>query len=773
MRSRDGRGWLLFCTRLALYFAVFSLPLIHPGIPVAYDRGAVVLWFCLVPLEALAAFLPLRRLGARLVLAAAILLAGCVAAAGLNPNALPVAGIGCLSFALTFLLFRFPRWGRIAVLEQVFFAFICFRMLGFSRSSEEVAADSSALTQGILIFTIAVFLLHGMLIYYSLYRRPSGGRAAPGKKRKEFAVFALGAAAAVILLVALLPADFVKNSVVSNLLQDKIDPEPVPIDEDGDGMPDGNLRSRRQGNRGMLPRGSQGRSGTNRLEGIPESQWPGPGGSGEGGDEEDGGGEDGDGEGRRNSRGKGESKQYAVMVVASKRSPVFAAGSYRGELHPVRGFRPSKNEILNSLPSLRLLETWFDSSPGFDWYRAELEVFSLSTLPEKYLPYRPRAVEPTVLQRGYGPFRYSYRGSSEVSVGGLDEWKDCREPGDGELEAYAEFLDAALARNDLAIFDAHLRGALEAAQSDGENPGGYFGKILAILKSFAAFQYNIGYTENASIPALVDFLTYTKEGDCTEFSNTAAVLGRLAGIPSRVVTGYLVSEDLQTPAHLRGLSVLRGQIKLLQEFPFEDLFLVTTAHSHSWVQFWLPDYGWVDFETTSFAIPPVGMGDANNRDVVIPIFEKEPEITPLRSFPWRPVLRALGILVAAGVLAAYALRYGRELVLLARARGSGARAARALFGLLLMRLAAEGRPIKPPSQTSVEYSRLFPQDAAFRSFAAVYTEIRYRNIREAAGQGQLHGALWEGYRLVLRGQRRPGLAGFLGRIFSLRGLSYL
>jgi hypothetical protein len=773
---------ILFCTRLLLYFAVFSLPLIHPGISIAYDRSGFILWFCIVPLEAFIAFLPAARLKmkARLILAGAVLLAGCFFATGLNPGALSGAGIGGLSFTLTFLLFRFPRWGKIAVIEQIFFAFISFRMLGFSRSSEEIAADSSALTQGILIFTIASFLLHGMVIYYSLYRKTVNAPGA-GKRRREFTVFALCAAAAVILLIALLPPDFVKNSVISNLLQDKVDPEPVPIDEEGNGMPDGNLLSDRRRSRQMFPRGNEGREGTNRLEGIPESQWPG---QGRGGNEDEMPSPDGEDEtergrgrgrdGQGNSRGQGgESKQYAVMVVASKTEPLYAAGSYQGDLHPLRGFLPSKDEFLNKLPSMRLLETWFDSSYDFDWNRSKTEVFFLSTLPEKYLPYKPKAVEPTVLQRGYGPFRYSHRVISNISVIEADELRDSREPNDREKAQYAESLDAALAKNDFAIFEAHLRGALEAAEKDENNAGGYFGKILAILKSFETFQYNAGYTEDASIPALVDFLTYTKEGDCTEFSNTAAILGRLAGIPSRVVTGFLASEGLQTRAHLRGLAVLRNQIKLLQEFPFEDLFLVTTAHRHSWVQFWMPDYGWIDFETTSFAIPPIGMGDANNRDVVIPIFEKEPEITPLRSFPWRPVLRALGILAAAAALAAYALRYGRELILLRRARNRGIKAARALFGLLLMRLAAEGKPIKLPFQTSAEYSYLFPKDDAFKSFSAIYTEIRYRNILDQAGQIKLHTALWENYRAVLSGHKRPGLRGFLKRIFSLRGLAYL
>jgi hypothetical protein len=769
-KPKEGNLCVLFATRLLLYFGVFSLPLIHPGISVAYDRSGIILWFLVVPLEALIAFLPgpsrlTPRL--RLILGGLVLIIGAVFATGLNLSALPFLGIGSLSFVLTALLFRFPRWGKIAVFEQIFFVLICFRMLGFSRSSEDVANMSSALTQGILIFSIAAFLLHGTVIYFSLYRRPAGGDDSPqdgrsrrGKKRREFAVFALCVGAAVVLLLFVLPPDFVKNSVIANLLQDEVNPPPVPIDEDGDGFPDGNLRSNR-GNRQVFPRGGNGngQGGSPRLEGIPESRWPGQ-----------GSGSSGEGEGQGRGQGDGETKQYAVMVVAAKTDPVYAGSSYRGSLHPLRGFLPTENEILNKLPAMRLLETWFDTEYTFDLDRFPEEIFFLSTLPEKYLPYRPSAVEPTVLQRGYGPFRYSHRVRSNMSTTGPLQWAQARDLTADEKEEYQDYLDAALAKNDLAVFDAHLRGALRAE----ENAGGYFDRILAILKSFSDFQYNAGYSEdNTSIPALVDFLTYTKEGDCTEFSNVSAILGRLAGIPSRVVTGFLASGELQTPAHVRGLVVLRNQIKLLQDFPLEELYLVTTAHRHSWTQFWLPDYGWIDFEATSFAIPPMGLGDANNRDVVIPIFEKEPELMPIRAFPWKLVLRGLGIFLSGALFCAYALRYGRELFLWRRSLRNGVKGIRAVYAFLLMRLAAEGRPVKLPAQTSKEYAEIFPEEPLFAPFAALYTELRYREIPDPGEQRERHKALREEAAKILKGLRRPGLRGVLFRLFSLRGLVYL
>jgi transglutaminase-like putative cysteine protease len=732
---------------------------------VAYDRGGLLLWFCVVPLEALIAFFlgpPRLKTPWQLALAGGVLLGGAFFGAGFSPDALPFLGIGALGFLLTTILFRFPRWGRLVMVEQVLFAFICFRMLGFSRASEEAAKAASSLTQGILVFTGAAFLLEGMLIYLSLFRRPPGEAGGPGrrKNRRDAAVFVLAAGGAALLLLLVLPPDFVKTSVVSNLLQDEVNPDPVPLDEDGDGIPDGNLRSER-GRRFPSRRGDrEGRGSSPRLEGIPESRWPGQGfGSGE----QDQSSGDGDG-----------GKQYAVMVVAAKTDPVYAGSSYRSELHPLRGFLPTEDEILNQLPTLRLLETWINTEALLDRDRVPQEVFFLSTLSEKYLPYRPRAVEPTVLRRGSGPFRYSYQVRSDMSTAGPREWRQTREMTGDERAFYRHYLDAALGEAERAVFEAQLREGLEGLEALGnmEEPG-YFDRILGIFNSFSRFQYNLGYTEDTSIPALVDFLTRTKEGDCTEFSNAAAVLGRLAGIPSRVVTGYLASGDLQTPAHIRGLRVLRNQIRLLQDFPPEDLYLVTTAHRHSWVQFWLPDYGWIDFEATGSALPPSGMGDPNNRDVVIPLFEEEPEFMPLRRFPWKTLLRGLGIFAAAALAAAYALRYGGEFLLSRRARHPGPRGSQALYRLLLMRLAAEGLPLKTPAQTSREYAARFPEEGRFASFAAGYTELRYREIADPAEKAARHRALREEAGALLKSLRRSGFRGFLRRIFSLRGLGYL
>ncbi|MDR1636408.1 MAG: transglutaminase domain-containing protein, partial [Treponema sp.] len=601
---------LLFVLRLFFYLSVAALPILHSGISVSYDRVSLIQWFLIVPFEALIAFLPAPggRALTRLILALLPLTVFSVYAGGFGPGALAPFSAGLLSFALSFLLFRYPRWGKPAVLEPFFLAWVCFRLLSFSRSGEDIAGRSAGLTQIILVWTIAVFLLHSVVVYFCLYPRGLSG------SRGEGMIFALAAAAA-LALVFTLPADFIRNQVIVNLLPDRID-EKIKPDDNEWGIPKNG--GGRRNSRNTIPGNGDGREPG--LRGLSEYDWPG----------EEGGGRERSTRGR-NGRGDGdgETQQYTVMVVASKREPVYMGNSFRGFLDPVRGFLPSPEEPLNRLPSLRLFNTWFDNAPAFDRGRERVEVFSLSTLSQNFLPYRPFAVEPTVLSEGSGPLRYLHRVVSDMYTGDPLELAlvGLRDLSAQERNALAPYLELNLGEEDQAVFGGHLDRALEDWRDNheaiignnmylfsvftgggeremGETANGYLDRILAILLSFRDYQYNVSNNDDHSVSAMKEFLLNTKDGDCVEFSNTVALLGRLAGIPSRVVTGYLAAGSLQTMAHLRGLAALRSKIKVLQEFPFEDLYLVTDAHSHSWTQFYIPGYGWIDFEATAFAIPP-------------------------------------------------------------------------------------------------------------------------------------------------------------------------
>ncbi|MDR2953047.1 MAG: transglutaminase-like domain-containing protein [Treponema sp.] len=741
----------LFTLRLFFYLSVAALVLVHPGITVSYDKAGLIQWFLIIPFECVIAFLPSPG-GKALNKFLFAFLPLCVLsfwAGGLSAAALPPFLAGAAGFFLTLLLFHYPRWGRLSALEPFFLAWICFKLLVFSRSGEDAAWASSGLTQFILIWTAAVFLFHSAVVYFCLFPNSSPGASG------EAAVVILVSGLTLALAVFILPADFIRNAVIANLRPDRADRLTKLSDNDW-GIPE-NGGGRRKG-RNTIPGDQSGRKPS--LRSLSEHDWPGEGRGG------------GDGERKQ---------QYAVMVVASKHDPVYMGSSIKGRLDPAEGFLLSPEEPLNRLPSQRLFVTWFDGEPGFDLGRERLSVFSLSTLARKHLPYRPFAIEPTVQSENSGPFRYVHQVVSNIHVDDpLDlitlPVRGLTKQEEAELSPYLEF---PLEEADGEVFKARLNRVLESWKERresvmGEGSNEYMEKIIAILLGFSDFQYDANAGGAGAISDLTYFLLESKEGNCVEFSNTAALLGRLAGIPSRVVTGYLASHGLQTAAHLRGLAALRSGIPLLRDFPFEDLFLVTDAHSHSWAEFYVPDYGWIDFEATQFAIPPLGLGDANMRDVVIPRLDENKVFSSVRAFPWRAVFRVLAFVLVLALVSAYALRYSRELVLYFGARRGGRRGARSLYLLLLSRLAAEGKPIKPASKTASEYSKLFPSDGegAFASFAALYTELRWRDS-EKAREEELFRLLKGEYQKILAVNRRSGAGGFVARIFSLRALAYL
>lgn len=731
---------LLFFSRLALYLLVAALPALHPAVSVPYDRVGWTAWFVLLPVEMLIAFYlapPRLRPGRWLLAAAAPLVLFVLAVGGFELISLGLAGLGALGFLLTVLVFQTGGWGQAAAaLEPFLLAFAAYRLLSYSRASEAIARQASGVTQTLLILIPAAFLLHGAVLFLASYLR---GRERRGLR--ELGLFLLVAVPVFLAVSFLLPPNFVSHHIVLNRPDKDLKPKRVPLDEEGRGWPGGNLRSpfgepldgasRRDGEAG----------GRNALEGLPADQW-GSGALGEG----------------------GEAKQYAVMVVASPVEPVYAADTYLGEFDPERGFLLARDEPLNDLAYLRFLETWRDPSPPPDQKRLPVDIFYLSTLPGRYLAYRPSAIEPTVLRREYYPFEYSYRANSAMSRVGSRELAVGPELSPEERLELAPYLEIPLPADAEAAFREHLRQALAGGAS------GPWERIQAVLRAFSVFQYELGYTEDTSVDRLQEFLLHSRTGDCTEFSHTTAILLRLAGIPSRVVTGYLAAGGLQSLAHWQAVRVLRKAIPLLQEFPVNELYLVTTAQRHAWTQAWLPRYGWVDIESTSTALPPPPGRNPANLDVVIPLIEPQKETIPGFRFPWLLTLQALAALAVLALAGLYVASGLTRAWLALRARGSGTPALRALYRLALIRLSVRGCELKRPSETAAEYARRCPE---FARFAELYTQLRYHQRQDPAERARVWASLRSSYAELLRATRRPGLGAGLRRLLSLRGLYYL
>ena len=89
---------------------------------------------------------------------------------------------------------------------------------------------------------------------------------------------------------------------------------------------------------------------------------------------------------------------------------------------------------------------------------------------------------------------------------------------------------------------------------------------------------------------LEQFLFHRRVGFCEHYAASFATLMRLAGIPARVVVGYLGGEynDLG------------------------DFFLVRQADTHAWCEVWLPESGWMRLDPTNVVAPGRASLDLNS-----------------------------------------------------------------------------------------------------------------------------------------------------------------
>lgn len=122
----------------------------------------------------------------------------------------------------------------------------------------------------------------------------------------------------------------------------------------------------------------------------------------------------------------------------------------------------------------------------------------------------------------------------------------------------------------------------ELAQSwaaQNSNPRSIVNSALQFFRT-ERFRYSLSpgeYKKND----LDEFLFHRRIGFCEHYAASFATLMRLAGIPARVVVGYLGGE-------------------------YNDLggfFLVRQADTHAWCEVWVPDSGWTRVDPTSVVAP--------------------------------------------------------------------------------------------------------------------------------------------------------------------------
>lgn len=104
-----------------------------------------------------------------------------------------------------------------------------------------------------------------------------------------------------------------------------------------------------------------------------------------------------------------------------------------------------------------------------------------------------------------------------------------------------------------------------------------YDQALAIESYLREFEYTLDVpTPGVSMDIADYFLFELQKGYCDYYATSMVVLARAAGLPARMVIGY-VSGTYD---------------------PVEARYVVTQADAHAWPEIYFPGYGWIEFEPT-------------------------------------------------------------------------------------------------------------------------------------------------------------------------------
>jgi len=115
--------------------------------------------------------------------------------------------------------------------------------------------------------------------------------------------------------------------------------------------------------------------------------------------------------------------------------------------------------------------------------------------------------------------------------------------------------------------------------------------------------------------AMDDFLFNTRRGFCEHYASSFVYLMRAAGVPARVVTGYL-----------------GGEIN-----PNDNYMIVRQSDAHAWAEVWLQNHGWVRIDPTGAVSPDrieLGVAESVNDSEALPLLSRR-DYPLLRALYWR------------------------------------------------------------------------------------------------------------------------------------------
>jgi len=123
-----------------------------------------------------------------------------------------------------------------------------------------------------------------------------------------------------------------------------------------------------------------------------------------------------------------------------------------------------------------------------------------------------------------------------------------------------------------------------------------YDRAIAIETFLRRFPYTLDLPQPPLDRDITDYFLFgAQRGYCDYYATAMVVLSRAAGVPARLVTGYVgghYDENL-------------------------DAFLVTANLAHTWVEVYFPDYGWIIFEPTG------GIAEIDRPEEPIPVFDQD------------------------------------------------------------------------------------------------------------------------------------------------------
>ena len=137
------------------------------------------------------------------------------------------------------------------------------------------------------------------------------------------------------------------------------------------------------------------------------------------------------------------------------------------------------------------------------------------------------------------------------------------------------------------------RQLAERLRGESRDDADYVQRVLAMIR-----QQPFYYTRRPPLlrgDPVDGFLFETRRGFCEHYASAFTVLMRAAGLPARVMTGYL-----------------GGEIN-----PLGDYFIVRQSDAHAWSEVWLRGRGWVRVDPTA-AIPPQRVSDRSDLRRIAP-----------------------------------------------------------------------------------------------------------------------------------------------------------